>query len=118
MTQKTTYWLADADGHLIAAEGADERDRLAAAGWTVTEPTSTAQVWLRYPATGHHALFAFGSVEVWRAKGWEPVVPPTERTDVGISVVLPDTAPAAVIPAASLEDPTPATTRDDGQKTT
>lgn len=108
---KQTYWLADSDGGLIRVEGADERDRLAGDGWTLTDPPGGDQrVWLQHDVTGAYALFGAGALEAWHARGWQHTVPPTEGSDAGLVVVLPEPDPAAdvPVPVAALTPDSPA----------
>lgn len=109
MTQKQTYWLADADGGLIRVEGADERDRLAGAGWTVIDrPAAEQKVWCRHEQTAAFAQLPAGALDVWEARGWQPVVPPAEDTLSGLVVTIPATeGPAGAAPTPVSLEPTP-----------
>lgn len=119
MTQKQTYWLADADGGLIRVEGADERDRLAGNGWTVIDrPSAEQKVWCRHERTGAYAQLPAGALDVFQARGWDPVVPPAENTLSGLVVEIP-AAPdipqpvlsAPAVPDGDVPAPGPAETK-------
>lgn len=121
MSAKQTYWLADETGHLIAVEGAADRDARAADGWTVLdrEPTGRDRVWMRHPETGHHALFGWEAVATWQVRGWELAVPPVERTDLGVVADLsatPTAAPTALtIADLPADEPSPETSNEEGK---
>jgi hypothetical protein len=97
---KQTYWLADPEGGLICVQGADERDRLAELGWAVADqPAGDQRVWLQHDQTGAYALFGHGALEAWHARGWQFATPPTESTDTGLAVALPEPGVAQDVPA-------------------
>lgn len=103
-----TYWLADPDGNLAPAEGAAERDRLAALGWTVADIQPTSQVWCHNAAIGGWSKFAFEVLGPWGARGWTPAAPPMEQGDVGPVVALPPPGaepPAEPEPQTAMAEP-------------
>lgn len=98
MTEKHTYWFADADGRRVAAKGAEQRDELRATGWQdAAEPADTDLVWMRHETTGQYAPLAAVTLDVWAGRGWHPAVPPADHpTDVAaVTAVQPLTEPAS-----------------------
>lgn len=91
MTVKNTYWLIGPDNTFTQVEGAARRDELAEQGWTATEePTGPDRAWMQHDLLRTFSLFPVSTVEAWQARGWELAVPPTQRTDTGWLVVLPN----------------------------
>jgi hypothetical protein len=74
VTEKQTYWLADAEGNHALVTGADERDRWVPLGWehTDTEPATDARVWAWHADIEHPALFPAESFAAfWEPRGWQ-----------------------------------------------
>ncbi len=85
---KQTYWLADDLGGLITVEGAAVRDEYAAEGWQVVDtPPNGARMWMQHSEHGGWALFPVDIREVWEARGWQPAIPTSVRTDTGLAAV-------------------------------
>lgn len=78
MTEKQTYWLADADGRKAIVEGAADRDYWTKVqGWTETvEPGPTDIVYVVHEVVGRGQL-AYGAVkDGWSELGWSYGGPP------------------------------------------
>jgi hypothetical protein len=81
MTNKQTFWLADAEGTRALVEGADTRDRfIRIHGWTeAAEPQRQDFVWLRHedPALGATRMtWEAAQLDAWAGRGWTPGAPP------------------------------------------
>lgn len=103
---KQTYWLADDLGGLITVEGAAVRDEHAAAGWQVVDtPPAGARMWMRHEVHGGWALFPVEIRDVWEAKGWQPAIPTSVRTDTGLAAVNLSAQQPQTIAALPPEEP-------------
>lgn len=103
MTNKQTYWLADANGNKALVEGAAERDRWLPVGWTEsTEPSGDEKVWCRIDGVQNPALFPAAAIpELWGPKGWAPSAPPEPISPVTGESAL--AAPAPVPTTSAVE---------------
>jgi hypothetical protein len=122
MTNKSTYWIADAEGTKALVEGADQRDYWTKVrGWSeASEPEGLEFVWLRSDLLPDSAPTRLNWVaandKAWTDNGFRPC-PPPEPVNLAIpperrAQVKPAAEPAAAEPAKSSAKSTPATSGD------
>jgi hypothetical protein len=102
MTEKQTYWIADAEGVKAKVSGAEARDEWTKVrGWSeTTEPTGQEFQWIRNADHGGKGVMNHEAVLLHEGLGWFPSGPEgyDEPTD---SPAAPAPAPASTKPAAN-----------------
>lgn len=95
---KTAYWLRSAnDGTYAVADGAEERDRIAAQGYELAdEPAETDQVWIRHPGVEGVGRIPYGARPYFLGNGSTLSGPPAP-VDLTKDPALTD-SPAAPAP--------------------
>jgi len=77
MTDKTTYWIADAEGVKARVVGAEARDEWTKVrGWTdATEPVGQEFQWIRHEGHGGKGVMNHAAALLHEGLGWFPSGP-------------------------------------------
>jgi hypothetical protein len=108
MTNKSTYWIADAEGTKALVEGADQRDYWTKVrGWSeASEPEGLEFVWLRSDLLPDSAPTRLNWVaandKAWTDNGFRPC-PPPEPVNLALPPEHPSYAAAAAAESAAAE---------------
>jgi hypothetical protein len=102
MTEKQTYWIADAEGVKAKVSGAEARDEWTKVrGWSeTTEPVGQEFQWIRNVDHGGKGVMNHEAVLLHEGLGWAPSGPEgyDEPTDSPAALAP---APASTKPAAN-----------------
>jgi hypothetical protein len=104
MTQKQTYWIADAEGVKAKVEGTEARDEWTKVrGWSeTTEPVGQEFQWIRNVDHGGKGVMNHEAALLHEGLGWVPSGPEGyDDEPVKDSPAAPAPAPATTKPAAN-----------------